>query len=156
MKNFVIVSCLFFLSFILANILFPALLKWFIFLLTDHGKLLWNRILKWIPTLCEHKLAICTHEVLIVTEHLPGVIASENGRQLQHWELLRKGGEKCCIRFALLWCLLETKRSSLKGSGIPSTKGGGGLNPPPLKFWRPSKIMPNSTQLWKLLKNCRI
>ena len=33
-------------------------------------------------------------------------------------------------------------------SGIPS----GGSNPPPPKFRRPSKIMPNSTRLWKLLK----
>ena len=33
-------------------------------------------------------------------------------------------------------------------------RGGGGVQtpPPPLKFRRPSKIMPNSTQLWKLLK----
>jgi len=34
-------------------------------------------------------------------------------------------------------------------------QGGGGLggsNPPPPKFWRPSKIVPKSTQLWKLLK----
>jgi len=32
------------------------------------------------------------------------------------------------------------------------TEGGWvvGSNPP--KFWRPSKILPNSTQLWKLLK----
>ena len=32
---------------------------------------------------------------------------------------------------------------------------GGGLgcsNSPPPKFWRPSKIVPNSTRLWKLLK----
>ena len=27
-----------------------------------------------------------------------------------------------------------------------------GFNPPPTKFWRPSKIVPNSTRLWKLLK----
>ena len=33
------------------------------------------------------------------------------------------------------------------------TEGGWGLNPPPLpKFRRPSKIAPNSTRLWKLLK----
>jgi len=36
-------------------------------------------------------------------------------------------------------------------SGVP--RGGfGGLNPPPPKFRRPSKIVPNSTPLWKLLK----
>ena len=29
---------------------------------------------------------------------------------------------------------------------------GGGLKPPPPKFRRPSKIVPNSTRLWKLLK----
>ena len=35
------------------------------------------------------------------------------------------------------------------------TEGGGGLGvqlPPPLKFRRPSKIVPNSTRLWKPLK----
>jgi len=37
------------------------------------------------------------------------------------------------------------------------TEGGLGCsNPPPLKFWRPSKIVPNSTRLWKLLKICWI
>jgi len=35
-------------------------------------------------------------------------------------------------------------------SGIPR-EGFGVLNPS-LKFWKPSKIVPNSTQLWKLLK----
>jgi len=30
--------------------------------------------------------------------------------------------------------------------------GGWGVNPPPAKFRRPSKIVPNSTRLWKLLK----
>ena len=31
--------------------------------------------------------------------------------------------------------------------------GGWGVKiPPPPKFWRPSKIVPNSTRLWKLLK----
>ena len=36
-------------------------------------------------------------------------------------------------------------------SGIP--RGGFGVFKPPLpKFWRPSKIVPNSTWLWKLLK----
>jgi len=30
--------------------------------------------------------------------------------------------------------------------------GFGGYPPPPPKVWRPSKIVPNSTQLWKLLK----
>ena len=34
------------------------------------------------------------------------------------------------------------------------TEGGvwGVQTPPPPKFWRPSKIVPNSTRLWKLLK----
>jgi len=32
-------------------------------------------------------------------------------------------------------------------SGVP--RGFGGSTPPP-KFWRPSKIVPNSTRLWKL------
>ena len=33
------------------------------------------------------------------------------------------------------------------------TEGGFGIQtPPPPKFWRPSKIVPNSTRLWKLLK----
>ena len=36
----------------------------------------------------------------------------------------------------------------LYGSGIPT--GGGGQNPLP-KFWRPSRIVPNSTRLWKPL-----
>ena len=33
-------------------------------------------------------------------------------------------------------------------SGVPR----GGVNPTPPKFWRPTKIMPNSMRLWKLLK----
>ena len=32
------------------------------------------------------------------------------------------------------------------------TEGGFGVFKPLPKFWRPSKIMPNSTRLWKLLK----
>ena len=31
-------------------------------------------------------------------------------------------------------------------------RGGGGINPPPPKFHRSSKIVPNSLRLWKLLK----
>jgi len=38
----------------------------------------------------------------------------------------------------------------LCGSGVP--RGGGGSNPSPPKFRRPSKIVPNSTRLRKLLK----
>ena len=37
---------------------------------------------------------------------------------------------------------------SKRRSGVPR----GGFNPPPAKLGRPSKIMPNSTRLWKLLK----
>ena len=36
-------------------------------------------------------------------------------------------------------------------SGVPRV-GGGSNHPPPPKFRRPSKIVPNSTRLWKLLK----
>ena len=35
-------------------------------------------------------------------------------------------------------------------SGVP--RGGVGVSNPPSKFQRPSKIVPNSTRLWKLLK----
>jgi len=34
----------------------------------------------------------------------------------------------------------------------PGAYRGGGLTPPPLNFRRPTKIVPNSTRLWKLLK----
>ena len=37
-------------------------------------------------------------------------------------------------------------------SGVPGEGLGGFRNPPPQKFRRPSKIVPNSTRLWKLLK----
>jgi len=32
------------------------------------------------------------------------------------------------------------------------TEGRGGVQTPPAKFWRPSKIVQNSTRLWKLIK----
>jgi len=37
-------------------------------------------------------------------------------------------------------------------SGVPRAGLGEGVQPPPLKFRSPSKIVPNSTRLWKLLK----
>ena len=37
-------------------------------------------------------------------------------------------------------------------SGVPRGGGFGGFKPPPTKFKRFSKIAPNSTRLWKLLK----
>ena len=40
--------------------------------------------------------------------------------------------------------------SAVVGSGVP--RGGWGFKPPPPKFRRPSKIVSNSTRLWKLLK----
>ena len=49
-------------------------------------------------------------------------------------------------------CFTEVK---LPGRGVDQwrTEGCfGGFKPPPPKFRRPSKIVPNSTRLWKLLK----
>ena len=37
-------------------------------------------------------------------------------------------------------------------SGVPRGGFGEFKHRPPAKFWRPSKIVPNSTRLWKLLK----
>jgi len=50
-------------------------------------------------------------------------------------------------------CNFQCKERVSYGSGVPS--GGGGLGcskPPSPKFRRPSKIVTNSTRLWKLLK----
>jgi len=44
----------------------------------------------------------------------------------------------------------QSKQCILLLSGVP--RGGLGFQPPPPKFRRPSKIVPNSTRLWKLLK----
>ena len=48
----------------------------------------------------------------------------------------------CCENFRSLAC-----------SGVPRGGWFAVFKPPPTpKFWRPSKIVPNSTRLWKLLK----
>ena len=51
-----------------------------------------------------------------------------------------------------LSCHTGTRLKGLRSSGVPRGVFGGGSNPPPPKFRRPSKILPNSTRLWKLLK----
>jgi len=49
-----------------------------------------------------------------------------------------------------VWTITEECYSLVGDSGVP--RGGLGCSNPPPKFWRPSKIVPNSTRLWKLLK----
>jgi len=51
------------------------------------------------------------------------------------------------ILVSVVWVLWK----SLCSIVVPRGGGFGVLNPSP-KFWRPSKIMPNSTRFWKLLK----
>jgi len=49
--------------------------------------------------------------------------------------------------------VLQTGVYIVQGNGVPRGGGGfGGSKPHPPKFRRPSKIVPNSTRLWKLLK----
>ena len=51
-------------------------------------------------------------------------------------------------------CSIKSTTQINTNSGVPR---GGGLecsNPPPAKFRRPSKIMPNSTRFVKTVKNC--
>jgi len=48
-------------------------------------------------------------------------------------------------RPACSWAAIPT-------SGVPRGGGGLGVQPPPPKFRRPFKIVPNKTRLWKLLK----
>ena len=45
-----------------------------------------------------------------------------------------------------------TVAAAFCASGVPRGVLEGGVHPPPPKFRRPSKIVPNSTWLWKLLK----
>ena len=59
---------------------------------------------------------------------------------------------KFCIQFIMfsIWATHPVNNKFLYSSGVP---GGGGVQPPPPpKFRRPSKIVPNSTRLWKMLK----
>ena len=57
-------------------------------------------------------------------------------------------GAPCAVMLQLHCCWWGMAARS--GSGVPRV-GGWGVQTPP-KFWRPSKIVPNSTRLWKLLK----
>ena len=48
---------------------------------------------------------------------------------------------------------VSNKQSTLHNNGVPRVWGVQTPLPlPPSKFWRPSKILPNSTRLWELLK----
>ena len=54
---------------------------------------------------------------------------------------------------SLVYQVLEAEQEyAAHISGVPRGVGFVGWNPPPPKFRRPSKIVPNSTRLWKLLK----
>ena len=51
-----------------------------------------------------------------------------------------------------LFRLTHPEVSSMFSPGSGVSRGVGVFKPPPPKSWRPSKIVPNSTRLWKLLK----
>ena len=72
------------------------------------------------------------------------------------------GTETGCCRVALRFLihfknclgssLNQTNTVSSHASGVPRGEGFGGFLTPPPKFRKPSKTVPNSTRLWKLLK----
>jgi len=62
----------------------------------------------------------------------------------------RKIGEPPLVDCPVL--LIHDTCSTVLSGAVAYRGGFGGLNPPPPKFRRPSKIVPNSTRLWKLLK----
>ena len=75
-----------------------------------------------------------------------------NNSFLKIVQFMRKCGKDCRNRQAtdenIIWryvhCMLDQWHTG-RGRGF-------GVFKPPPKFWRPSTIAPNSTQLWKLLK----
>ena len=68
----------------------------------------------------------------------------------------RYWSDGCCLKISVLVSIVTEiiKKRHFWWCGAVAYRGGGGLGvqTPPPKFRRPSKIVPNSTRLWKLIK----
>jgi len=83
--------------------------------------------------------------VLHTTDHLVSTTLS-SVKTRWCWHPQNTG--KCSRRFCASAVYIFQKWRTEEGGGIWLVK----LHPPPPKFRRPSKIVPNSTRLWKVLK----
>ena len=118
----------------------------------------------WHERLCKYMMTICS--VPFRMRNVPDKSCREN--QNTHFVFNKFFPEVRAV-YEIMWKIYGRTRQATGGNIIRhmritcrinkatdtqwrTEKGVWGVQTPPPKFWRPSKIMPNSTRLWKLLK----